>query len=296
MRISNVTLALLLACPGFAQAPAQPAPPRAEFEVASIRAFDPSSQAQLLAGLHVDGAQIRAVGLSLRDLLGIAYRMKATLISGPDWTATERFDVSATLPAGSGRAQLPEMFQALLADRFQVKVHKDKKDFPVYALLVGKGGLKMKETPLDPNDKDDTPKGTSNVATTRTGNGATVNFGHGTSFTFADNRFEGKKISMALFAPTLERFADRQIVDMTGLTAQYDFAFDVMPEDYIAMSLRAAVWAGVVLPPQAQKMLDAGSPAALGDALQQIGLRLDARKAPLDVLVIDDALKTPIAN
>jgi uncharacterized protein (TIGR03435 family) len=297
MRIPGLTFAILVACPGFAQVPAQPAPPRAEFEVASIKLFDPSAQGQLLAGLHVDGAQIRAVGLSLRDLLGIAYRMKATLISGPDWTASERFDVSATLPAGSARAQLPEMFQSLLADRFQVKLHKDKKDFAVYALLVGKGGLKMKETSPDPSDKaDDGPKAASNVATTRAGNGASVNFGHGTSFTFANNRFEARKMSMALFAPNLERFADRQIVDMTGLTAQYDFAFDVAPEEFIAMSLRAAVWAGVALPPEAQKLLDASSPAALGDALQQIGLKLDARKAPLDVLVIDDALKTPIAN
>lgn len=101
---------------------------------------------------------------------------------------------------------------------------------------------------------------------------------------------------MALFAGNLERFADRQIVDMTGLAAQYDFAFDVMPEDYRAMLLRSAVWVGANLPPEAQKMLDASSPAALGDALQQIGLKLDARKAPLDVLVIDDALKTPTAN
>jgi uncharacterized protein (TIGR03435 family) len=293
MRIPSLTLAILLACPAFAQVPAQPAPPRAEFEVASIKLFDPSAQGQLLTGLHVDGAQIRAVGLSLRDLLGLAYQMKATLISGPDWTASERFVVSATLPAGSTRAQLPEMFEALLADRFQVKLHKDKKDFAVYALLVGKGGLKMKETPLD---KEDDGPNTINVATTSTGNGTSMNFGHGTSFTFADNRFEARKMSMTLFARNLERFADRRIVDMTGLTAQYDFAFDVAPEEYRAMQLRPAVWAGVVLPPEAQKMLDAGSPAALGDALQQIGLRLDARKAPLDVLVIDDALKTPIPN
>ncbi|HEY6340701.1 MAG TPA: TIGR03435 family protein [Bryobacteraceae bacterium] len=295
MQIPGLTLAILLACPAFAQAPAQAAPPRAEFEVASIKLFDRSVQGQLLAGLHVDGAQIRAVGLTLRDLLGIAYQIKATLISGPDSTSSEQFDVSATLPAGSTRAQLPEMFQALLADRFQVKVHRDKKDFAVYALLVGKGGLKMKETPPDPNDKgDDGPRG--NVETTRTGNGATVNFGRGTSFTLANNRFEARKMSMALFAGNLERFADRQIVDMTGLTAQYDFAFDVTPEEYMAMQLRAAVWVGAVLPPEAQKMLDASSPAALGDALQQIGLRLDARKAPLDVLVIDDALRTPTAN
>src|SRR5580658_5492989 len=247
--------------------------------------------------MHVDGAQIRAAGLSLRDLLAIAYKIKATLISGPDWTASERFDISATLPAGGTAAQLPEMFQALLADRFQVKTHKDKKEFPVYALLVAKGGSKMKEAQLDSDDNNkDRPPGTRDAATTATGNGVSVNFGHGSSFTFANNRFEAHKLTMRLFSGNLERFADRQIVDMTGLTGQYDFAFDVMPEDYRAMLLRAAVWVGANLPPEAQKMLDASSPAALGDALQQIGLRLDARKAPLDVLVIDDALKTPTAN
>src|SRR5580658_3320304 len=122
----RLLLPILLACPIFAQ----------QFEVASIKPFDPSAPGQVLAGMHVDGAQIRAAGLSLRDLLAIAYKIKATLISGPDWTASERFDISATLPAGGTTAQLPEMFQALLADRFQVKTHKDKKEFPIYALLA----------------------------------------------------------------------------------------------------------------------------------------------------------------
>ncbi len=283
-------LVLLLAASAFAQSP--------QFEVASIKPFDPSAQGQVLAGVHVDGAQTRYVGLTLRDFLAIAYTIKATLISGPDWTASERFDISATLPAGSTPAQLPEMFQALLADRFQVKVHKDKKELPVYALVLGKGPLKLKESPPEPDaDKDNNlPKGTRNAATTSAGNGVSVNFGHGSSFTLANDRFEARKLTMALFAPNLERFADRRIVDMTGLTAQYDFAFDVMPEDYRAMLLRAAVWVGANLPPEAQKMLDASSPAALGEALQQTGLKLEARKAPLDVLVIDGALKTPTAN
>ncbi len=282
----RITLAILLACPLFGQ----------QFEVASIKPFDPSAPGQVLGGLHVDGAQIRAAGLSLRDLLGIAFKIKATLITGPDWTASARFDISATLPDGSTPAQLPEMFQALLADRFQMKVHKDKKEFPVYALLIAKGGSKMKETPPDPDAGRDDPKAARGVASTSAGNGINVNYGHGSSYTFANDRFEAHKLTMALFAANLERFADRQIVDMTGLTAQYDFAFDVMPEDYRAMLLRSAVWVGVNLPPEAQKMLDASSPAALGDALQQIGLKLDARKSPLDVLVIDDALKTPTAN
>src|SRR5580658_762443 len=104
----KLVLAILLASSAFAQSP--------QFEVASIRPFDSSAQGRVLAGVHVDGAQTRYVGLTLRDFLAIAYRIKATLISGPDWTASERFDISTTLPAGSTPAQLPEMFQALLAD------------------------------------------------------------------------------------------------------------------------------------------------------------------------------------
>jgi uncharacterized protein (TIGR03435 family) len=291
--VRTTTLAITLAASAFSQAPAQA--PRPEFEVASIKPFAPG-QGQVLAGLHMDGAQIRAAGLSLRDFLAIAYKTKATLISGPDWTATERFDISATLPSGSTMAQLPEMLQSLLADRFQMKVHRDKKEFPVYALVAGKGPLKLTETPPNPDADKDEPANSRGAAATQAGNGISVNFGHGSSFTFANNRFEAKKMTMALFAGNLERFADRQIVDMTGLTGQYDFAFDVTPEDYIAMLLRSAVWVGANLPPQAQKVLDASSPSALGDALQQVGLKLDPRKAPLDVLVIDDALKTPTAN
>jgi uncharacterized protein (TIGR03435 family) len=110
--MSKAVLAILLVCPLFSQ----------QFEVASIKPFDPAAQGQVLGGIHIDGAQIRAAGLSLRDLLAMAYRIKATLITGPDWTATEGFDISATLPGGSAPTQLPEMVRALLADRFQVKV------------------------------------------------------------------------------------------------------------------------------------------------------------------------------
>jgi uncharacterized protein (TIGR03435 family) len=101
---------------------------------------------------------------------------------------------------------------------------------------------------------------------------------------------------MEQFAANLERFADRPIVDMTGLTGRYDLAFDVNPEDYQPMLIRSAIYAGVVLPPQAMRFVESTSSAPLGDAVQQTGLKLEARKAPLDVLVIDEALKIPTAN
>jgi uncharacterized protein (TIGR03435 family) len=95
----------------------------------------------------------------------------------------------------------------------------------------------------------------------------------------------------------MERFADHPIVDMTGLSGKYDFTINLTEEDYQAMLMRAAISVGASLPPEAIRMLAANSSGAgLSDALQQVGLRLDSRKAPLDVLVIDDALKTPTAN
>jgi uncharacterized protein (TIGR03435 family) len=101
---------------------------------------------------------------------------------------------------------------------------------------------------------------------------------------------------MAALAASLERFMDRPIVDMTNLKGSYDLALDVTPEDYQAMLIRAAVTAGVVLPPQALRFLDGASIPSLFEAMQKLGLKLDARKAPLDLLMIDEARKTPSEN
>jgi uncharacterized protein (TIGR03435 family) len=286
----NLVLAILLASPLLAQGP--------QFEVASIKPFDPNVPGQT-AGLHFDGAQVRGVGLSLRDYLATAYRFKATLISGPDWTLTDRYNIAATLPEGGSRAQVPEMLQALLADRFHVKLRKDKKELPIFALAIAKGGLKMKELPPDPDadPEKDEPTGLANVGTIAgVGNGASISYARGASVAIADNRIEVRKLPLWVVCRTLERYSDRQIVDMTGLSGSYNFTLDVTPEDYQAMNLRAAVVRGFTLPPDAQKLLDSTTPFALSDALQQVGLKLEARKAPLDVIVIDDALKTPTAN
>ncbi len=285
------TPAILLASSCFAQAP-QPS----EFEVASIRPSTASGQGRVNMAMKIDGAQVRCVSFSFKDYVGIAYRMKAAQISGPDWIESERYDITATLPPGSAAGKLPDMFQALLSDRFHVKVHREKKEFPVYALVAGKGGFKLKEIPLDSGGDQDEPKDVVNAAGTGSAAGVGVNLGHGSSYSFANNRFEARKLTMAQFAENLEPFADRPIVDMTGFNGHYDFAIDFTPEDFRAMMVRGAIARGVVLPPEALRALDGTSDGALGDALQQVGLKLESRKAPLDVLVIDEALKTPTDN
>lgn len=190
-----------------------------QFEVASVKLFAPAP-GQATAGLHFDGALVRGIGLSLRDYLATAYRTKATLISGPDWTASERYDITATLPEGAPKAQVPEMLQALLTDRFEVKLHKETKEFPVFALVLAKGPLKLKEAPPDPNADPihDEPIGMANVATIAFLNNVTsVGYARGASFSIGNNRIEVRKLPLWIFCRNLERFSDRQIVDMTGL-------------------------------------------------------------------------------
>lgn len=219
----------------------------------------------------MDHAQFRAVGLSLKDYPSTAYDIKALLISGPHWTETDRFDITATLPAGGTPKQVPEILQALLADRFQLKMHKDKKALPIYALVLGKGPLKVEESPPDPNAPKVEAKGTFNNGTVAFVDGVSVNYRDGSRFYFGNNRIEAKKLNMTQFTT-------------------------LSPEDYQAMMLRSLLWLNQKLPPQAQQFLDSTWPSALGDALQQVGLKLEPSKAPLDVLVIDEALQTPTPN
>jgi hypothetical protein len=105
------------------------------FEVASIRPASPQTN-DVRAGVRVAGAQVRFVSMSLKDFIGSAYGVKPQQIVGPDWLGQERFDLAATIPAGGSVAQVSAMLRALLVDRFQMTVHRETKEFPVYALGV----------------------------------------------------------------------------------------------------------------------------------------------------------------
>jgi len=290
MQPGRALLVVLSATAAFAQDS-----PKPEFEVASVRPSAQSPEAGVTAGVRIDGAQFRSAFLTLKDYLGLAYRVKLYQISGPDWISSDRFDISATLPPGSAN-QIPEMMQRLLEDRFQIKMHREKKDFPVYVLEVAKGGLKIQETGPDPDPANADAKTPLTITGSGNAQGVSVNLGRGASYTFANNKFEGKRLTTALMAATLERFVDRPIVDMTDLKGTYDITLDVTQEDYRAMLIHAAVAAGVSLPPEALRLLDGASLPSLFEATQKAGLKLDSRKAPLDVIIVDGGRKTPTEN
>ncbi|HTC88474.1 MAG TPA: TIGR03435 family protein [Bryobacteraceae bacterium] len=126
--------------------------------------------------------------------IAYAYRVKNYEISGPDWMASERFDITAKLPAGRSAKDAIEMLRALLEERFQLKTHRESKELPAYALVVGKGGLKMQESATEPGapTTNEARPGFHSSAVPRPG-GVTVDLGNGSSYTFADNKLEGRK-------------------------------------------------------------------------------------------------------
>jgi uncharacterized protein (TIGR03435 family) len=159
-----------------------------EFEVASIKPSPPSALGKASAGLHIDGAMVRYSSLSLTLYLGMAYSLKSYQISAPDWMASGRWDITAKLPDGSDPKQIPDMLQALLRDQFQMKMHRETKEFPVYGLIVGKGELKLKESAADaPSDGVEPPKRTASVAVSGSNAGTTVTYGNGSYFTIGDD-------------------------------------------------------------------------------------------------------------
>jgi uncharacterized protein (TIGR03435 family) len=204
--------------------------------------------------------------------------------------ATDHFDVVAKLPAEvTGEKQHRAMIQSLLEDRFKLVVHRETKDLPAYALVVGKNGLKIKEVPPDP--ETDAGRGKVDVTVTGGGRGGTVvNYGPGSYVTYGLNKLDAKKVNFASLVDTLARFVDRPIVDMTGLTGKYDFTLEYSVEE-----LRSLVRASGG---DASRIPDLGGDPTISifSSLEGLGLKLEARKAPVEVIVVDRAEKVPTAN
>ena len=266
-----------------------------QFEVASVRPMAPIAATgtnAVTAGVRIDGAQFRATMMSLRDLLAMATKLRIYQIEAPDWMLSQRYEIAGTLPEGHTKMdEVPEMLQALLTERFHMKTHREQKDFPVYALTVAKGGIQAKEDPLDPVERSVEGVGTGSAA------GSVIKLPRGATLSIGGNRIEAKKFQMLALADTLARFVDRPVVDQTGLglEAAYDITLELTQEDFMALMVRSAVQAGVTLPPQAMRALEA-SGDSLHTALAKMGLKLEPKKAPLEVLVIDAADKTPSEN
>lgn len=306
------------------------------FDVATVKPSAPLDIAKLRAdaqaghvpnfGAHLDGRRAEYNYMSLHDLVAYAYGVQPYRVVAPDWMTTARFDIVARLPEGSSTDDAPAMLQTLLKDRFGLQAHLEDKDQPVYALVVGKDGPKLKDSPeqpaIDPaaplkpgERKQDLPDGPAIISGNPAGGQATVNMGtRGVFLERIDMQaldLEGKGVTMAGFANLLNQISQiggpgaRLIVDQTGLKGHYEVALQLSLTDLIAAMRRAGVDipngpspGGGGAPASAPEASDpgGGSGQSVFSAVEKLGLRLESTKAPVQQLIVDHAEKTPTEN
>ena len=255
-RLVCPSIVFLAACAVFAQPPA--APPA--FDVASIKPNNTFVREMHLMGddISIDPKSLTMRGISLQGAIRWAYDVKDYQISGPPWLNSQRFDIAAKCAAPASDAEMRQMMQTLLADRFALKLHPEKKELSVFALLVGKNGPKF-----HPSEGE----GKSTLAGARM-------------------IMNAKWTTMAQLADLLYQPLRTPVIDMTGLKGQYDFTVDLAPYAPPSEPGRGPGPIGVA----------EISGTVLSIVQDQLGLKLESRKSSVDILVIDHAEKTPTDN
>ena len=195
--------------------------------------------------------QVMMTNLSLHRLIERAYNVKPPQVSGPDWLESVRFDIAAKYSPDTSESDHALMLRTLLEERFKLALHRETKDLSGYALVVAKGGFKLK--PVEAEDDDTNHQG-----------------GRVQSLS-------AKGTSMAVLADLVSRYMNILVIDKTGIGGVYNFDLRWITDD--------------------QNAERAEEIPTLPIALQEtLGLRLQAQKVPVEVLVVDHAERVPTEN
>jgi uncharacterized protein (TIGR03435 family) len=234
-----------LACALFGQS----AEPTA-FEVASIRPATPQAAGRVSTRKSIDGARVIFTNVTVADFIGAAYKVQQYQVAGPGPISSWRFDLAAKIPNGAPEQRVPQMFQALLNERFKLAFHRETRVLPVYALRVAKGGPKLQ-----------TAESASGIQSDTNSTGLHVD----------------AKCSLLSFAEFLSLRLGRPVLDRTGLSGVFEIKAEWAP-DPVA---RPAA-------PGKEAAPDSASGPSIFTALQeQLGLRLESARGPVDMLVVD---------
>src|SRR5215471_2176830 len=232
------------------------------FEVATIklsRLDDPR-----LPTIQTQPRRLLTWKKSVRNLITFAFSLNpGEVLNGPDWLDT-KYDIVAQ-PNGEGQPSQQQwqiMMQKLLAERFKLSYHRDKKEASIYVLTAAKNASKL----LAPSASD--PKGPPNLALPALG------------------RFRATNATLSEFAGELQSFVDRHVLDQTGLSGRFDFSLNWTPDDG-----QRALLSGFPVPPRSNEEV----PDLFTALQEQLGLKLDAAKAPIDVMVIEH-IEKPAEN
>ena len=232
------------------------------FDVAAIHrnVADQTGHSHIVSS-PFDG-NFKTVNVSLKALIRWAFEMPETrILGGPAWMETAKFDIDAkadssvdagmqALSSDAGRQQKERMVQALLADRFKLLSHTETRELPIYVLVVAKGGPRFGAIQS---------------------NGTTVNSGNGRIAVQGSN-------SVALLAEQLAKVVGRVVVDRTGIEGRYDLKLKWTPDD------GATAWFNGT--GGASAAADSG-PSIFTALQEQLGLKLESQKGPVQVLAID---------
>jgi uncharacterized protein (TIGR03435 family) len=245
MRPIVATYFLIAVGAAIAQSPA--------FETASVKlnvTHQTNGEGRPRPSVNTSPGYLTIQNSTLGQCIQWAYNVQAFQVSGPSSIDAERYDISARAAGPAGKEQLRAMLQTLLTERFKLAFHRETKDLPGYALVVAKGGPKLKES---------TAEGEPSMKPDRV-------------------RMVAEHVTMSWFADVLTNPLHSPVADKTGLTGRYDFTLEI------------SKYAAPGMSPEEMS-------AALAECLQQeLGLRVEARKLPLEILVIDHAEKTPVGN
>ncbi len=254
-----IVIGLVNAPPSRAQEQTKKDPPK-EFEVASIKPSAPGGRGVRLQ--MAPGGRLDASNVTVKILIQQAYGVKDFQISGgPGWINSDRYDLVAKADSDIGRhEELMPLMQKLLADRFQLTIHRDTKELPIYALVVGKNGPKLKES------ASDNP-------------GPQIRMGRGL--------IDGRGMGLDMLASQLSNPLGRTVLDRTGLKGQYDIKLEWTPED--------GPGHGPGDGPEAAPPPDTTGPSIFTALQEQLGLKLETQKGPVEIIVID-RIEKPTEN
>lgn len=237
-----------------------------QFEVATVKLSPPPNGDAIVINLGTAlNGRVTLTNTTLSECIQYAYGIVGSdLIAGPEWTKSRevRFDIVGQAAADTPDDQLPLMLERLLAERLKVAVHTEKREMPFLALIVAKNGPKLAPA----KENNDRP---AQVA----------------------GRIVHPRMPMAMLATLLSRFERQTVIDQTGLRGPFSVELHWIPD-----ALRERALEGGPPPMVNGQPMDLNGPSLYTALEEQLGLRLESRKGPLDVLVIDHAEKVPAEN
>jgi uncharacterized protein (TIGR03435 family) len=204
-----------------------------------------------------------------------AYGARSYQVDGPDWLKELRYDIVAKGIEGTRREQLPQMLQGLLTERLKLQIHHETKEIAGLALVLDKDGPKLKPSAPDSGDG----QGGARIGMSATAEGV--------------EKMDVKGAPMTTLATTLTSLLGRPVIDKTGLTGRYDFVLEFSRADGGARRSGG----GYNEPPPLPPPVPGAEPGlSIYSSIRQLGLKLEAQKMPIYMVIVDSAQKTPNEN